>query len=58
VTTAPKPVPAAMKAQDTAAAHPIPECEGVHNVRHWPVLPSFLHGGLNYGDLTPARGGR
>ena len=36
----------------------LPSSELAPFKRQWPVLPSFLHGGLNYGELTPAGGRR
>ncbi|WP_405512610.1 hypothetical protein [Streptomyces canus] len=36
----------------------LPSSELAPFKRQWPVLPSFVHGGLNYGELTPAGGGR
>jgi hypothetical protein len=36
----------------------LPSSELAPFKRQWPVLPSFTHGGLNYGELTPAGGGR
>ncbi|MDX3573812.1 AMP-binding protein [Streptomyces sp. ID05-47C] len=36
----------------------LPSSEPAPFKRHWPVLPSFLHGGPNYGELTPAGGSR
>ncbi len=36
----------------------LPSSELARFKRQWPVLPSFFHGGLNYGELTPVTGDR